>query len=65
MSKDTRVQVLEDIEDLADSLSLRDLPADVLEDLSLISDLARHTNLSGFLNNCHRERLTEIRRAND
>jgi hypothetical protein len=66
MSKDSRDEALDGIQDIAIALLVRDdLPADVCEDLEIIEALARHRDLSGFLDSRRNERLAEIRRANE
>lgn len=65
MSKDTRDEALDGIQDIVIALLVRDeLPADVREDLRIIEVLARHRDLADFLDARDSERQAEIRRAN-
>lgn len=66
MSKNTRDEALDNIQDIIVGLLARDdLPPDVLEDLQIAEKLARHRDLSGFLTERDAARLAEIKRANE
>lgn len=61
MSKDTRDEALDNIHDITLALLLREgLPADVYEDLRIMEALARHRDLSDFLDEKAAQRLGQI-----
>jgi len=65
MSRDTRDEALDIIQDIATFLSAEyKLPAEVHEYLRIIEALARHRDLSDFLASADIERLDKIKRAN-
>jgi hypothetical protein len=65
MSRDTRDEALDTIQDIVDFLSVEyELPAEVREYLRIIEALARHRDLSDFLNSADIERLAKIKSAN-
>jgi len=65
MSRDTRGEALDTIQDIVNFLSAEyELPAEVREYLRIIEALARHRDLSDFLNAADLERLAKIKRAN-
>jgi hypothetical protein len=64
VSKDTRSEALDNIHDIIVHLLARsDLPPSVQTDLRIAEALARHRDLSDFLDPRDAERLAEIRAA--
>ena len=64
MSKDTRNEALDNIHDIVVHLLARGgLPPDVQNDLRIAEALARHRDLSDFLDTRDAERLAEIQAA--
>lgn len=65
MSRDTRDEALDNIQDVANYLLTRnDLSIEISEYLRIIEALARHRDLSHFLDPKDIERLTRINRTN-
>ena len=65
MSKDTRDEALDKIQYVANFLLTRnDLPGDTCEYLRIIEALARHRDLSDFLNPEDNKRLAKMYPAN-
>ncbi|HYX31351.1 MAG TPA: hypothetical protein VE863_22640 [Pyrinomonadaceae bacterium] len=63
MTKDTRSEALDKIQEIADVLALYDVPADVQEGLRIIEAIARHRDISN-VNPDHDKWLARIKRAN-
>lgn len=65
MSRDTRDEALDKIQDIADFLATRyELPAEVGEYLRIVEALARHRDNPNCLAPKDTERLARIKRAN-
>jgi hypothetical protein len=65
MSKDSRDEALDKIQDVANFLLTRnDLPGDTCEYLRIIEALSRHRDLSHFLNPEDDKRLAKMYPAN-
>jgi len=63
MTKDTRAEALDKIQEIADVLSVYDVPDDVREGLRIIEAIARHRDISN-VNPDHDVWLARIKRAN-
>jgi hypothetical protein len=63
MTRDTRDEALDKIQEIADVLALYDIPDDVQEGLRIIEALARHGDISN-VNPDYDKWLARIKRAN-